>query len=154
MALENERKFLLADSRWRQSVQRRERMVQGYLAHNRRCSVRVRLHGSHACLNIKEARLGVSREEYEYVIPQDEGRRLLRLCGPARVEKTRHYLVYAGKTWEIDEFEGDNQGLVVAEIELAQADEPFDAPPWLGAEVSMEARYYNSHLARHPYREW
>ncbi len=152
--MEHERKFLPASGVWRKGVQRRVRMVQGYLAHNRRCSVRVRVSGASAWLNIKETRIGVSREEYEYSLPAVEGRRLLRLCMRALVEKTRHYLDYAGKSWEIDEFEGANRGLVVAEIELTRPDEAFDPPPWLGAEVSTDPRYYNIHLARHPYRDW
>lgn len=155
MAIEIERKFLLSDASWRQDVQRAERMLQGYLAGNDECSVRVRISGGDARLNIKSATLGIERLEFEYPLPLADAEQMLRaLCGTRTLEKTRHYLRYGAHVWEIDEFSGANAGLVVAELELDLADEHFDRPPWLGAEVSDDPRYYNSRLVEHPYSQW
>ena len=138
MGREIERKFLLKDERWRDEVTRATPMQQGYLAGNERASVRVRLEGAIARLNIKSATLGIERLEYEYEIPRADAEEMLaRLCGGKRVEKTRHYVERDGLVWEIDEFAGDNAGLVVAELELDAADaeillveRPPDEPGW------------------------
>jgi adenylate cyclase len=114
----------------------------------------VRIADAHATLNIKSARLGVSRDEYEYQIPFHDAEELLTLCTGSPVLNTRHELVHEGHTWEIDEFEGANAGLIVAEIELDDPAESFARPAWLGAEVSDDPRYYNVALARNPYRDW
>ncbi|KAB7627451.1 CYTH domain-containing protein [Alkalilimnicola sp. S0819] len=155
MAEEIERKFLLLNEDWRGAVQRSVAFAQGYLLGARQASVRVRIEGEQANLNIKGVTLGVRRAEYEYPIPLADAREMLdTLCEGPLIEKTRHYVEHQGHTWEIDEFHGDNAGLRVAEIELAHEDEPFARPGWLGAEVSGEARYYNVMLVKHPYREW
>jgi adenylate cyclase len=156
MPIEIERKFLVALDAWRRDVSHSERMAQGYLAGPpaSRCSVRVRLAGDDARLNIKSVALGVERDEYEYAIPREDAERLLATLAGDRVEKIRHYVAAGRHTFEIDEFLGDNAGLLVAEIELAHADEPFERPPWLGAEVTSLARYYNVNLATHPYARW
>ena len=154
MAREIERKFLLKNDSWRASVEHSWPLRQGYLCGNGRASVRVRIAGKDANLNVKSATLGVERLEFEYPIPVDDARALLSDLAGRVVEKTRHEVRVGGHCWEIDEFEGDNAGLVVAEIELDDADEPFDRPDWLGEEVSEDPRYYNTELARHPYSRW
>lgn len=154
MAIEIERKFLLASDAWRSEVERSQAMDQGYLG-GERASVRVRIAGEAAFLNIKSRQGGAARLEFEYPLPLDDARQLLdQLALPGRIAKRRHYLHRAGHVWEIDEFEGDNAGLVVAEIELGSEDEAFERPPWLGAEVTDDLRYYNSALAQHPYCRW
>jgi adenylate cyclase len=154
MGREIEHKFLVRDETWRRSVRHSARLRQAYLSDGGRASIRVRIADAQATLNIKSARLGVSRDEYEYEIPLQDAEELLALCTGSPVLKTRHELVHDGHTWEIDEFEGANTGLVVAEIELDDPAESFARPAWLGAEVSDDARYYNVALARHPYRDW
>lgn len=155
MAVEIEHKFLVRDERWRREVERSVRMRQGYLTSDARCSVRVRVAGDQGYLNVKSGTLGIQRSEYEYPIPLAEAEEILdTLCEQPLLEKTRHFVRFGGHLWEIDEFEGDNAGLIVAEVELSRIDEPFDLPDWLGADVSHDIRYYNSQLARHPYRTW
>lgn len=155
MATEIERKFLLKDARWRDEVVRSVHMQQGYLLASPECSVRVRLAGDSAHLNIKSATLGIERTEFEYVVPVGDARTMIdTLCGARTLSKVRHYVPCGRHEWEIDEFEGPNAGLVVAEIELGAADEPFERPPWLAAEVSADPRYYNVCLIDHPYGEW
>lgn len=155
MAAEIERKFLVTSDAWRAHVQRQATFRQGYLANGERSSVRVRIDGSEARLNIKSATLGVWRREYEYVIPLKDGEEMLeQLCVKPLIEKTRYYVAYKGHVWEIDEFEGDNEGLVVAEIELSSEDEVVEKPDWVGEEVSADVRYYNVSLVAHPYKYW
>jgi len=155
MGIEIERKFLVRDDRWRQRVERSARMRQGYLTSDARCSVRVRLADGAGFLNIKSGTLGIRRSEYEYPVPAAEAEEMLdALCEKPLLEKTRHYLHHGQHLWEIDEFAGDNAGLIVAEIELSRPDEPFAHPDWLGEDVSHDIRYYNSQLVRHPYRTW
>ena len=155
MAREIERKFLLLDARWRGAVTHTIVMRQGYLGQFERCSVRVRLEDGEARLNIKSATLGIEREEFEYAIPSADAEAMLaRLCGPRQLDKRRHLVPFGAHLWEIDEFSGANAGLIVAEIELAAADEHFERPPWLGAEVSDDPRYYNVCLVDVPYTSW
>jgi adenylate cyclase len=155
MGIEIERKFLVRDDRWRQRVERSARMRQGYLTSDARCSVRVRLADGQGFLNIKSGTLGVRRSEYEYPIPAAEAEEILdALCEKPLLEKTRHFVRHGQHLWEIDEFAGDNAGLIVAEIELSHPDEPFPRPDWLGEDVSSDIRYYNSQLARRPYKTW
>lgn len=155
MATEIEHKFLIRDDRWRRDVYRSQRLRQGYLVSDRVRSVRIRLAGDAAWLNIKSGTLGVCRREYDYAIPAADAQKLLdRLCRQPLLEKTRHWLRYGGHTWEIDVFEGDNTGLVLAEIELTEPSENFARPPWLGEEVSHDPRYYNPSLVEHPYKDW
>ncbi len=161
MGVEIERKFLLHDERWRDAVAGSTRMCQGYLADVAalerglaRASVRVRVAGECAWLNIKSAELGIERLEFEYPIPLSDAQAMLdRLCR-GRVEKLRHRVPVEGHVFEVDEFLGDNAGLVVAELELAAADAPFPQPPWLGPEVSHMPRYFNVNLIAHPFTAW
>lgn len=159
MALEIERKFLVVGEDWRAQVSRSVEMRQGYLTGEAgRASVRVRVEAERAMLNIKAAVVGSARAEYEYEIPLTEGRELLDTLCIGKLEKVRHYIVCPGEgdgvTWEVDQFLGDNAGLVVAEIELASVDQAFARPHWLGRELTDDRRYYNHHLALHPYRSW
>ncbi|MFO7953653.1 CYTH domain-containing protein [Thioalkalivibrio sp.] len=154
MGREIERKFLLASDAWRARVVRSQYMRQGYLCGNDRASIRVRVDEEGASLNIKSATLGVERDEYQYDIPLDEAHRLLDTLAGPQVEKTRHWVDVDGWEYEIDVFEGANAGLIVAELELPRSDAKFPRPDWLGEEVSHDPRYYNTELARNPYREW
>jgi len=155
MATEIEHKFTLKNENWRQLVTKSERLVQGYLAGNERSSVRIRIVGDKANLNIKSATLGVFRQEYEYDIPLADGEKILEdLCEKPVIDKVRHYVEYSGKTWEIDEFSGENKGLIVAEIELDAENEAFAIPDWADQDVSGDPRYYNVSLVKHPFKNW
>jgi CYTH domain-containing protein len=155
MGLEIERKFLLRTDDWRREATRSVEMIQGYLSGEAgKASVRVRLEGDRARLNIKAAVVGSTRAEYEYEVPAADAREILRTLCIGVVEKRRHYVERKGHTFEIDEFAGANHGLVVAEIELRSADEAFELPGWLGREVTDERRYYNHQLALRPFTTW
>ncbi|WP_348762278.1 CYTH domain-containing protein [uncultured Salinisphaera sp.] len=155
MATEIERKFLVAGDAWRNAAHANQSFAQGYFNDSGRASVRVRIEGEAANLNIKAAVIGSARAEYEYDIPLAEAREMLDgLCLTEPVEKTRYWVAHEGHTWEIDVFEGANAPLIVAEIELGDANETFARPDWLGREITDEARYYNHALAFHPYRDW
>jgi adenylate cyclase len=154
MPREIERKFLLSSDAWRALSSSYQPMSQGYLVGSERVSVRIRIAGDEAHLNIKSGGLVASRLEYEYEIPVDEARELLTLCPGPLVEKTRHYVDFGGFEWEIDEFGGTNIGLIVAELELDAEDQPFPRPAWLGAEVTHLRRYYNVSLVEHPFSAW
>lgn len=155
MAIEIERKFLVTGDGWRDEAIRSLPMVQGYLADEHgKASVRVRLEGDVGKLNIKAAVVGAAREEFEYDIPADEARAMLEHLCLGVLEKVRHFVPYAGRTWEVDEFGGANDGLVTAELELGDEHEAFERPDWLGAEVTHDRRYYNHALALHPHSTW
>lgn len=161
MPIEIERKFLLANDGWREGIERSEPIAQGYLVGaqalrdgSARASVRVRLAGEQAWLNIKAATPGIARAEFEYPIAVGDARELLATLCDGVLEKTRHDVRVDGMLFEIDEFTGDNAGLIVAEVELPAVDAPFPRPPWLGREVSALTRYYNVNLIAHPYRQW
>jgi len=153
MAAEIERKFLVADDSWRDGIPG-VRIAQGYLSQDPDRTVRVRLAGENAWLTIKGRTQGITRAEFEYAIPADDARTLLEMCLPSVIDKTRHEVSYGGHLWEIDVFHGDNEGLVIAEVELADESISPELPPWVGAEVSSDARYFNSCLAALPYRKW
>lgn len=153
MAIEIERKFLVRGTQWRAAVHASQQMAQGYLGGDR-SSVRVRIEGERAMLNIKSKNAGHARLEFEYSIDIDEARQMLDALAGDRVTKTRHLVQHQGHLWEVDEFAGANAGLIVAEIELDAIDEVFDVPDWALREVSDERRYYNSELARLPFSEW
>jgi adenylate cyclase len=155
MGIEIERKFLVANGDWRARASKSLSITQGYLAREAgKASVRVRLEGDAGTLNIKAAVLGAQRAEYEYGIPATDARALLDTLCVATLAKVRHHVEHAGHLWEVDEFLGDNAPLVVAEIELDDAGERFERPGWLGREVTDEQRYYNHHLALHPWSTW
>lgn len=152
MPVEIERKFLVAGSEWKTATGTLYR--QGYLSRNAGRTVRIRVAGEKAFLTIKGITQGISRAEFEYEIPLADAEELLKLCDGPLIEKTRHLVVEAGTTWEVDEFHGDNAGLVVAEVELDSEEETFARPDWLGREVTGDHRYSNSQLSVCPYREW
>jgi len=161
MAIEIERKFLLTSDDWRAAVEHSEPIAQGYLVGaqalregHARASVRVRLAGEQAWLNIKAATLAIARAEFESPVPVADARELLANLCDGVLEKTRHHVRVDGVLFEIDEFGGDNAGLIVAEVELPTVDAPFPRPAWLGREVSRLPRYYNVNLIAHPYRQW
>lgn len=155
MAIEIEHKFLLVNDDWRKHVNHAVKYRQGYLSSQPTSSIRVRTSNDHAWLNIKTATIGTQRHEYEYEIPMDDANEILtHLCKKPLIEKTRHFVTNEGHLWEIDEFEGDNQGLIVAEIELTETGLSFAKPLWIGLEVTDDLRYYNNNLAIHPYSEW
>ncbi|MDY6920349.1 MAG: CYTH domain-containing protein [Pseudomonadota bacterium] len=159
MALEVERKFLVRDDSWRTLPDGTEvegvPFRQGYLPTADLTTVRVRLEGTRARLTIKSKNQGLTRQEYEYAIPQQDANEMLdRLCRQPQIEKTRYYRRENGLLWEIDVFAGPNAGLVLAEVELEHPDQEVRLPPWVGREVSDDSRYFNVNLARHPYSEW
>lgn len=155
MALEIEHKFLLADDSWRALTSRSVYFKQGYLSSAQTSSIRVRIGGDQAWLNIKSATIGNHRLEYEYEIPLSDAREIMdNLCRRPLVEKQRHYVEFQGHIWEIDEFFGDNAGLIVAEIELDSLNQDFPKPSWIGEEVTHDLRYYNNNLAINPYSTW
>jgi len=155
MAIEIERKYTLKNDNWRQHIQQSKAYRQGYLSGGPQSSVRVRIEDQLANINIKSATLGIHRQEYEYAIPLSDAHELLNsLCAKPLIEKTRHFVTHQGKLWEIDEFHGDNAGLIVAEVELASEDEHVDLPDWVDQEVSDDVRYYNVSLVKHPYKDW
>jgi adenylate cyclase len=161
MAIEIERKFLVTGDGWRAAAHRVIPMAQGYINDQaamdsgaQKASVRVRLQGEEAFLNLKSRALGHTRQEFEYPLPLDDARALLALCVGGLIDKRRHLVQHQGHLWEVDEFLGDNAGLVVAEIELDSAEEAFAKPDWIGAEVTDDARYYNLALASHPFCRW
>ena len=156
MALEIERKFLVLDDSFKHEAFSKSHIVQGYICSGHGRTVRIRIRDEHAYITIKgPSRLGgLARYEFEQEIPMDDARQLLTLCDPGTVEKTR-WLVKAGRhTFEVDEFHGDNDGLVVAEVELGSEDESYEKPHFIGKEVTGDRRYYNNQLRQNPYSRW
>lgn len=161
MGIEIERKFRVVNDAWRAAAHAVVPMAQGYLndaasieSGVQKASVRVRLEGDAAFLNIKSRDAGTTRQEFELPLPVDDAQALLALCVGGRVEKRRHLVRHGEHLWEVDEFLGANAGLVVAEIELDDAHASFARPPWLGEEVTMLTRYFNLALAARPYSSW
>ncbi len=155
MAQEIERKFLVKGD-FKSFAKKETRITQGYLSSVPERTVRVRVKGDKGFITIKGIgnASGASRYEWEKEIPVEEVKELLELCEPGAIDKTR-YLVDAGNhTFEVDEFYGDNQGLVVAEVELSDENEAFEKPEWLGEEVTGDAKYFNSMLMKNPYKNW
>lgn len=155
MATEIERKFLVKGDFSHQIISS-QRIVQGYICSQPGRTVRVRIRGERGFLTIKGAsdEKGLSRYEFEQEIPIADAEELLKLCEPGVIDKVRN-LVPAGRhIWEVDVFHGENEGLILAEIELAYENEPFKHPDWLGIEVSGDRRYYNSMLTKHPFTQW
>ncbi len=149
MATEIERKFLVIGEGWRPLVIRRIFIRQGYLSSNAKATVRVRSRDDlEAVITLKGAVSGMSRAEYEYEIPIEDGRELLALAEPHVLEKHRHLVPFGGLTWEVDEFGGRHDGLVMAEVELSHENQHVQLPEWIGQEVTDDDRYYNASLSR------
>lgn len=154
MGREIERKFLVASDAWRPGFDPKP-MRQGYLTFGPPVSVRVRVSGQKAYLNIKQSTLSIARDEFEYEIPVTDAEHLLAHgCAGQAVVKTRHHVKHGGLLWEVDVFEGANAGLVVAEVELDSEHQRVDLPLWVGREVSGDPRYLNSSLAQRPFTTW
>ena len=154
MGQEIERKFLVKSDAWRGLA---EGMVyrQGYLNSAKERTVRIRTVGNKAFLTIKGLTVGATRSEYEYEIPFDECNAMLdNLAEKPLIEKKRYKITKGGLTWEIDEFFGDNKGLIVAEVELASEEQAFEKPEWVGKEVTGDPRYFNANLIKHPFTKW
>jgi adenylate cyclase len=155
MGLEIERKFLVDHKKWEQV----EKPIgipykQGYMLQDNQHTIRVRVSDRKGYLNFKNKVSGVSRKEYEYEIPLDEGLEILNAFTTNGTEKMRYIIPFKGKTWEVDVFSGDNAGLIVAEIELKNESEEFEKPDWVTTEVTYDGRYTNASLSIHPYKDW
>jgi CYTH domain-containing protein len=154
MGKEIERKFLLKSDAWR-GLAEGTMYRQGYLNSAKERTVRIRTVGSKAFLTIKGLTVGATRSEYEYEIPLDECNAMLdTLAEKPLIEKKRYKISKGGLTWEIDEFFGDNKGLIVAEVELASEEQTFEKPEWVGEEVTGDPRYFNANLIKHPFTKW
>ena len=156
MSIEIERKFLVTNESYKDMAHHSDRIAQGYICRQGGNSTRVRVRGEKGFLTIKGPSLdgGLSRYEWEKEIPASEALDLMKLCPTPTIDKRRYLVDFGGHTFEVDEFYGENEGLVVAEIELSSPNEEFDRPPFLGEEVTGDAKYYNSSLARYPYKCW
>jgi adenylate cyclase len=155
MGTEIERKYLVVGDSWRAEAVASTRIVQGYLASTDRCTVRVRVKGEKAFITVKGSTRGISRSEFEYLVPVDDAQAMLdeMAQGPV-IDKVRHRIPVGEHEWELDVFAGANAGLVMAEVELSDPTESFELPTWVGAEVSDDPRYYNVNLATNPYSQW
>lgn len=154
MGEEIERKFLVVGDAWKHEAEV-TRFRQGFLSTTPERTVRIRVAGDRGLLTVKGVTVGARRAEYEYEIPFEDAEAMLdSLCERPLIEKVRHALVIGSHTWEVDVFEGENEGLVVAEVELQHEDEPFERPRWLGEEVTDDPRYFNANLVKAPYRTW
>ncbi len=154
MAKEIERKFLLKNDAWR-GQDNGKRYRQGYLSTVKERTVRVRTAGDKGFLTIKGITVGASRPEYEYEIPLKDANEMLdQLCERSLIEKTRYRISHAGLVWEVDEFEGDNRGLVTAEVELKDEHQSVTLPDWVGEEVTGDPRYFNANLVAKPFTQW
>ncbi len=154
MAIEIELKFLVENNSWQTAVHKSIFVRQGFLSTVPERTVRVRTTGKGAFLTVKGKNTDTSRKEFEYPIPASDAEELLQMCEEDIIEKTRHYVHHKGHLWEIDVFQGANEGLVLAEIELTSADEHFEKPDWATEEVTSDYRYQNSALASNPFRNW
>lgn len=154
MGLEIERKFLIKNDNWKREGLESHKIAQGYLNSNPERTVRVRIQDDKGIITIKGKVEGLTRLEFEYEIPYDEAVEMMALCEGAIISKTRYKIKQDNLIWEIDEFIGDNDGLLVAEIELIDENQTFDKPDWLGEEVSTDVKYYNSSLSTNPYKNW
>jgi adenylate cyclase len=152
MGTEIERKFLVRGAAWKQGTG--EPIAQGYLNRDKARTVRVRIKGERAYLTVKGETVGVTRSEFEYEIPVTDAQAMLAICDGPLIEKRRYVVEHAGLQWEIDEFEGESAGLIVAEVELVSETQSIELPDWVGEEVTHDPRYYNSNLSKHPYRRW
>ena len=156
MAQEIERKFLVLNDSYKRESFSHSRIQQGYITSERGRTVRIRIRDEKAYITIKGPSLngGLSRYEFEQEIPMDDARQLMALCEPGIIDKTRWLVKSSSHTFEVDEFFGDNAGLVMAEVELRSEDDVVQIPDFIGDEVTGDRRYYNSQLRQHPYKEW
>jgi adenylate cyclase len=155
MGVEIERKFLVDHGKWGQLNKPKGMLIrQGYMLKEDAKTIRIRVKDDLSYITIKGKTQGISRSEYEYAIPLNDGNELLAAFCDAVVDKTRYNINFAGKLWEVDVFEGDNAGLIVAEIELDDEVETFDRPEWIANEVTDDVRYFNSNLSVNPYKNW
>ncbi|OOZ37385.1 CYTH domain-containing protein [Solemya velesiana gill symbiont] len=155
MATEIERKYLVKNDAWKDSVISESRIKQGYLANQPSMTVRVRVAKGTAFLTVKGSTEGISRAEFEYEIPVPDAEEMLKLnSDQPYIDKTRYKVKCGEHVWDLDVFEGDNSGLIMAEVELDSEDEGFEMPDWAGEEVSGDLRYYNANLINNPYRSW
>lgn len=152
MAVEIERKFLVVGTQWRDI--KPVHYCQGYLNRDKNRTVRIRLAGDRGFITIKGKSTGASRTEFEYSIPCEDARQLLAMCDGPLIEKNRRVIEFAGMNWEIDEFLGENAGLIIAEVELQSEDQSIEIPDWIGTEVTDDPRYFNSNLSKHPFTTW
>ena len=154
MGIEIERKFLVESSSW-QAPNSGKVYRQGYIRTHNQNTVRVRIAGDQGYLTLKSKTKGLTRSEFEYMIPLEDAQEMLDLlCDRPLIEKIRYEVLYAGFKWEVDQFLGENEGLMLAEIELESEIQQFTLPPWITVEVTKDQRYYNSNLAQNPYRQW
>ena len=153
MPLEIERKFLVVSDDYKLNAKSVD-IKQAYLSADENMAIRVRMEGIQASINIKSKKSERVNHEFEYIIPLDEAQSLITMSPYPIIKKTRYVLECKGKTWEVDEFHSDNEGLTVAEIELDDENEKFDIPPWMGKEVTADYRYLNSNLAQNPFCSW
>jgi adenylate cyclase len=155
MGVEVERKFMVRDDSWRADVTSATRIVQGYVARTSTATVRVRVRGDRGYITIKGVSIGIARSEFEYEIPLADALEMLdELAQGPVIDKVRHLVPVGAHVWEVDVFAGENAPLVMAEVELANADEAFVRPGWAGADVSDDPRYFNVNLASTPYSTW
>lgn len=153
MAKEIERKFLVTGDEWR-SLAEGVHYCQGYLSSVKERTVRIRTINDRGFLTIKGITVGVSRLECEYDIPLDDAKAMLEICEKPLIDKNRYKVKIDGLVWEIDEFFGENEGLLIVEVELQDENQSFDKPSWVGDEVSHDPRYYNANLIKHPFTKW
>ena len=155
MQIETEKKFLVKDDGYKAQAVESHRIRQGYIAHDMGRSVRVRILDDKGILTVKGPFIGVgSRPEWEKEISLKEAEELFLICKPGSIDKTRWIVPAGERKFEVDEFHGENEGLVMAEIELESQDEAFERPSWLGEEVTGDPRFYNGYLARNPFKNW
>ncbi len=155
MGVEIERKFLVDHEKWAKLKKPKGKHYrQGYLLNRDHKTIRVRVTDTQGFITLKGPSSGISRKEFEYKIPVDDGNQLLDSFALSEVEKVRYRIKHAGKLWEVDVFMGENEGLIMAEIELESDTDKFDLPDWVTIEVSDDERYYNSYLSEHPFRQW
>ena len=154
--VEIERKFLVNSDTFKKEVFKKTRICQGFLNTDKERTVRIRVKGKRGFITIKglSSKNGLSRFEWEKEIPIDEANALLKLCEPTIIDKIRYEIKAGNHTFEVDEFFGDNEGLIIAEVELNSENEDFEKPDWLGKEVTGDIKYYNSQLSKQPYKNW
>ena len=154
--MEIERKFLVRGDDFKRRAHKSYRIKQGYISSGNGRTVRVRIRDNQGFLTIKGPSLdgGLSRYEFEHEISLEEAEQLFRICEPGVIDKTRYLVSSGNHTFEVDEFYGDNEGLVIAEVELSSPDEPYEKPDFIGKEVTGDRRFYNSHLRQYPFSLW